>query len=170
MPPFCSQPLLKASAADSTGLAVILWWRWKSSTAKLSETVKPRNPSSSRSSFFIRVELPEQGFSVQAVICAHHALHVRLADALRERIQISFPEFLLADVHIDLMAQAFRPGMDHEVLYVRSRLEVLVVVPLNALDKGHTATRGEVRIFPIGFLAGVPSADRETGLHWARIP
>ncbi len=97
------------------------------------------------------------GFSVGAVVGAHHGLRTALHDAVAEGGKVGFPKVLHAHARVEMVTKGFRTAVRREMLRRGGQLEVLRVVALETLDEGHSHTAREVRILPVGFLAPAPA-------------
>ena len=96
------------------------------------------------------------GLPVGAVVRAHKALHAGLRSQRFKGGQIGFPQIPRRYLRVELVAQAFRAGMNGKMLGAARRFQVVGVVPLQALHKGHAQPGCQAGILAVGFLPPAP--------------
>ena len=95
--------------------------------------------------------------TVSTIVGAHHRLYLRFLYTGFKRRKISLEHILTGSYRIERMTLVFRTGVYREMLCTCCRFHVIVIVPLDSLDKAHTQTGSKVRVLTESFMAASPS-------------
>ena len=98
--------------------------------------------------------------AVHTVIRTHDALDAPLLHAFLKRVKVCFPQIFWRHNGVEFMPELLRSAVNRKMLCACRRLQVFSVA-LNAPDKTHAKTPGQIRIFPIGFLSTTPATITE---------
>ena len=97
------------------------------------------------------------GLAIGTVVRAHEALHTCFCGQRFKGGQVGFPKVAGRCLRVELMAQAFRAGMNGEVLGAAGGFQVVGVVPLQPFHKGHAQPGRQAGIFAVGLLTASPA-------------
>ena len=97
---------------------------------------------------------------VHPVIGAHNALHIGFLDAGLKSGKIGLLQIFFAHNGVKLVAESLRAAVGGKMLGAGRRLQI-PALSLEALNKGHAHTGGEIRVLAIGLMAPAPAGVTE---------
>ena len=112
------------------------------------------------SQFFLQSRASTAGFSICAVICSHNCLYISLLYQAFKCRQISFLHIFCRCLCIKLMSDRFRSGMHCKMLCTCRSFHSFSIT-LKSFYKSYSKLFGQIRIFPVSFMASAPSGITE---------
>ena len=108
------------------------------------------------SQFFLQSRASTAGFSICAVICSHNCLYISLLYQAFKCRQIRFFHIFCRCLCIKLMSDRFRSGMHCKMLCTCRSFHSFSIT-LKSFYKSYSKLFGQIRIFPVSFMASAPS-------------